>query len=132
MTLVPPAVLTTTQLVGGIVASAKNAVDLAKVSSNHELKAALNELYDSVLDVKARVLDLDEENRRLKEELGRREEIIGPEGKNGFFFYKAKPDKPLCPVCWQSATKKNPVFLVDWDAYGPGYRCVICNGLWDK
>jgi hypothetical protein len=60
------------------------------------------------------------------------DEIIGPEGINGFFFYKSKPENPLCPKCWQSPTKKNAVFLTDTDAYGPGYKCIICNFMWDK
>ena len=51
MTILPSAVLTTAQLVGGLVASAKNAVDLAKASSDHALKGAVSELYDSLLDV---------------------------------------------------------------------------------
>ena len=52
MSIIPPAVLTTTQLVGGLVASAKNALDLAKASSDHALKGAVSELYDWLLDVK--------------------------------------------------------------------------------
>ena len=55
MTVVPSVVLTTAQVVGGLVASAKNVLDLAKASSDHTLKASVSELYDSVLDVKARV-----------------------------------------------------------------------------
>ena len=59
MSIIPQAALTTVQIVSGLAASAKNAVDLAKGTSNNELKGALSELYDSVLDVKARVLDLE-------------------------------------------------------------------------
>jgi hypothetical protein len=66
MSVIPQAALTTVQIVSGLAASAKNAVDLAKASSNNELKGAVSELYDSVLDVKGRVLELDEENRNLK------------------------------------------------------------------
>lgn len=66
MTILPSAVLTTAQLVGTLVASAKNARDLAKESSDNELKASISELYDSLIDVKARVFDLDEENRRFE------------------------------------------------------------------
>ena len=132
MTILPPGVLTTTQLVAGLVASAKNAHELVKVSSDHELKAAVSELYNSLLDVKARVLDLDEENRQLKVELARKDEIDGPKGPNGFFFYRSKPDNPLCPWCWQSSSK-NAVFLTESNAYGmSGYRCIICNNMWDK
>ncbi len=133
MTLLPHAVLTTVQLVGGLAASAKNALDVAKASSDHELKAAMSELYDSVLDVKGRVLDLDEENRRLKEELAKKDEIIGPVGVNGFFYYKSKPENPLCPKCWQGSKSKNAVFLTEDNAYGTaGYKCIICNYKFDR
>jgi len=91
MSIIPPAVLTATQLVGGLIASAKTARDLAKDSSSHELKAAISDLYDEVLNVKERVLDLDEENRSLKSELARKNEIVGPDGPNRYFYYKDKP-----------------------------------------
>jgi hypothetical protein len=128
MTILPPAVLTTAQLVGGLVASAKNAVDLAKASSDHALKGAVSELYDSLLDVKARVLVLDEENRGLKAELARKDEFVGPIEPHGYFFYKDKPDQPLCPKCFQSQAS-NPVFLgpIEMTITGKFRRCLICN-----
>jgi hypothetical protein len=128
MTLLPPAVLTTTQLVGGLVASAKNALDLAKASSDHALKGAVSELYDSLLDVKGRVLDLDEDNRRLKSELARKDEFVGPLDPHGYFFYKDRLDEPLCPKCLQSQPQ-NPVFLSPIKATRTGKlrRCPICD-----
>lgn len=102
MSIIPPAALTTVQIVSGLASSAKNAVDLAKASSNNELKGAVSELYDSVLDVKARVLDLDEENRNLKVQLAQKEQIEGPDERFGYFYFKSHPDKPLCPKCYQA------------------------------
>lgn len=132
MTILPPVVLTTAQLVGGLVASAKNAHELVKGSSDHALKGAVSELYDSLLDVKARVLDLDEENRTLRTELARKDEIVGPQGRHGFFTYQSKPDHPLCPKCLQSR-EKNAVFLTEDEFYdSPVYRCIICNTSWDR
>jgi hypothetical protein len=72
MSVIPQAALTTVQIVSGLAASAKNAVDLAKASSNNELKGAVSELYDSVLDVKGRVLELDEEDAACPERRNRR------------------------------------------------------------
>jgi len=128
MTIVPTVVLTTAQLVGGLAASAKNVLDLAKASSDHSLKASVSELYDSVLDVKGRVLDLDEENRNLKGELARKDEIVGPLDPYGYFFYKDKPERPLCPKCLQSLPK-NPVYLPPLQSFEGGtYRfCMICG-----
>jgi hypothetical protein len=124
MTILPPAVLTTTQLVGGLVASAKNALDIAKASSDHKLKAALNELNDSVFDVQRRVLDLDEENRRLKSELSRQAEVVGPVPPHGYFFLKEKPENPLCPTCWQSQPR-NQRFLspIEHNSSGSWRKC---------
>ena len=128
MTILPSVVSTTVQLVGNLVSSAKNARDLAKASSDHELKASISELYDALLDVKAHVLELDEENRRLVAELARKGQVVGPTEQFGYFFYNDKPEQPLCPKCFQSQ-QPNGVFL------GPLYRrnggkfrkCPVCD-----
>jgi len=127
-TMHPDSVLTAAQLIGGLAASARNALDLVKASSDHALKASVSELYDSVLDVKARVLDLDQENRELKAALAKKDEVIGPEEPHGYFFFKDKPEQPLCPKCWQSQPK-NPVFLSPLTTLDGGqYRsCIICR-----
>lgn len=128
MTVVPSAVLTTAQVVGGLVASATNVLDLAKASSDHSLKASVSELYDSVLDVKARVLDLDEENRRLKEELARKDDVEGPIEPFGYFFTKQKPNNPLCPKCFQLQPSQI-VFLGSLRKHKGGQlrRCPVCK-----
>ena len=128
MSIIPPAILTTTQLVGGLVASAKNALDLTKLSSDHALKGAVSELYDSLLDVKGRVLDLDEENRNLRAELARKGEFIGPLDPHGYFFYKDRPEQPLCPKCLQSQPS-NAVFLGPLHSWNGGQRrdCRVCR-----
>jgi hypothetical protein len=115
MSIIPPVVLTATQLVGGLVASAKNARDLAKDTSNHELKAAISDLYD-------------EENRHLKEQLARRDDIEGPFEPFGYFFTKQKPDNPLCPACLQSQPS-NAVFLGSLRKYKGGQlrKCPVCG-----
>lgn len=128
MTILPPVVLTTAQLVGSLVASAKNVHDLVKGSSDHAVKGAVSEFYDSVLDVKAHVLDLDEENRRLKAELAQKDEFVGPMEPHGYFFFKARPEEPLCPKCLQSGDRK-PVFLGPLLKYRGGMlrKCPVCR-----
>jgi hypothetical protein len=128
MSIIPQAALTTVQIVSGLAASAKNAVDLAKASSNNELKSAVSELYDSVLDVKARVLDLDDENRSLKAQLALRGEIEGPDTKFGYFYFKIRPNEPLCPRCYQSAPSK-VVNMGPRDQRAGGMMrfCPVCN-----
>lgn len=128
MSIIPQAALTTVQIVSGLAASAKNAVDLAKATSNNDLKGAVSELYDSVLDVKARVLDLDEENRALRAQLAQREEIVGPDEVNGYFYYKSKPEMPLCPKCYQTIPS-NAVYLGPTHSFNGGIRriCRVCG-----
>jgi hypothetical protein len=128
MSIIPPVVLTATQIVGGLVASAKNARDLAKDTSNNDLKAAISDLYDEVLNIKERVLDLDEENRGLKEQLARKVDIEGPDETNGYFFFKDRPDNPLCPKCFQSV-QSNTVFLGPLHEWNGGKRrsCTVCG-----
>lgn len=128
MSIIPQAALTTVQIVSGLAASAKNAVDLAKGTSNNELKGALSELYDSVLDVKARVLELDEQVRELKAQLAQREEVEGPDDVNGYFFYKSKSEKPLCPKCYQTL-QSNAVYLGPAHSSNGGVRriCRVCG-----
>ncbi len=128
MTIIPPAVLTAAQLINGLVASARNALDLARASSNRALKDAVNELYNSSFDVQKRVLELDEENRNLKAELSLRNEVVGPLGPHEYFFYKDKGDHPLCPKCIQSLPP-HPVFLAQIvNGSGGSYRdCPFCH-----
>jgi hypothetical protein len=133
--IVPPAAVATVQLVSGLVASAKNAFDLSKASSDHDLKAAVSELYDSLLEVKGRVLDLDEENRELKAQLARKEDIDGPTEPYGYFFHRDKPDKPICPKCFQSQPS-NVVFLMPikiTSNNGRHRECLVCKWLkWEQ
>jgi len=128
MTLLPPAVLTAVQLINGLVASAKNALDLAKASSNRALVEAVKEFNNSLFDVQKRVLELDEENRKLKAELSLRNEVVGPLGPHNYFFFRDNQDKPLCPKCFQSLPP-HPVFLTQLvNGSGGSYRdCIFCH-----
>ena len=132
MSIIPHAALTTVQIVSGLAASAKNAVDLTKGTSNNELKGAVSELYDSVLDVKARVLDLDEENRRLKAELVEKAKYIGPIAPHGYFFLVDKTEDPLCPKCFQSSPRVVAFLRRPYHSEDGTYerQCQICHKLY--
>ena len=130
--IIPQAALTTVQIISGLAASAKNAVDLAKASSSNDLKGAVSELYDSVLDVKARVLELDEENRRLKAELVEQANYIGPVAPHGYYFQAGRLEDPLCPKSFQSAPRVvaflKPPYYTQQGKYER--RCQICRHLY--
>jgi hypothetical protein len=94
-----------------------------------ELKSRINDLYTALLDVRAKVLDLDEENRQLRTDAAKKGEIVGPEEPHGYFFFKDKPENPLCPKCFQSQPS-NSVYLSGVKTLNSGAqfrRCVVCR-----
>ncbi len=128
MSIIPPAVLTVTQLVGGLVSSAKTARELAKDTSNHDLKAAISDLYDDVLSVKERVVDLDEENRALRAALNEKGKYIGPVLPHGYYFQAGDNEHPLCPRCFQE-TPQRIAFMTEPEDWNLGIRrqCKLCR-----
>ncbi len=86
--IIPPAVSTVAQLISGLVSSANSARDLASKISDHALKGAVSKLCDEILDVKIRVLELDQENRYLKAALAQKDEVVGPLGPKAISFTK--------------------------------------------
>jgi hypothetical protein len=126
--IIPPAVSTVAQLISGLVSTANSARDLASKISDHALKGAVSKLCDEILDVKIRVLELDQENRDLKAALAQKDEVVGPLGPMGYFFYKDKLDQPLCPKCFQSIPS-HAVFLSPLKNINNGTRryCLTCG-----
>ena len=89
-------------------------MDMRGIASVGQLVAnaitALKSVWKALEGLVSRRKMLEIENRSLKDELARRDEIVGPIGEHGYFFYKDKPDQPLCPKCFQSQPP-NPVYL---------------------
>lgn len=102
--IVPHAVLTVTSLVNSALGSVRAAKELAKDSSDTELKERIAEVYDSFLDIKDRVLDLDLENRTLREQLAKRA-TFKRTSEFGYYFADGDPD-PYCPKCYEGAGKE--------------------------
>jgi len=133
VSIIPPAAASTVQLVSGAVATAKTLRDLLRDTQDRDLKAAISDLYNEIIDIKARVLDLDEENRKLRTLLELKDEIIGPFDPHGYFYKRGDEAKvqPLCPKCFQSQPS-NVVFMSPPKVRNGGmYRtCIVCN--WHK
>jgi len=57
-----------------------------------------------------------------------REEIEGPDAQFGYFHFKNKPDKPLCPKCYQSIPPR-AVYMGPRDQRAGGIMrfCPVCN-----
>jgi hypothetical protein len=128
MSIIPPAILTVTQLVGGLVSSARTARELAKDTSNHELKSAISDLYDDVLSVKERVADLDEENRALRVALEEKGKYVGPIAPHGYYFQAGDNEHPLCPRCFQEKQQRI-AFMTEPENWNRGVRrqCKLCR-----
>jgi hypothetical protein len=119
---------TATQLLGTAVSIVKNARDLAKDSSNHELKTVISDAYDAVLNLKEKLLALDEENRQLKAQLAKRDSLVGPIPPYGY-VYRADDkghDNPMCPKCFQE--KGHESFMTKFrNVSMPGRQCSVCQ-----
>lgn len=123
-----PLVATASSVLSTALSAMKYVREVSDSTDDLELKSRINDLYTALLDVRAKVLELDEENCRLKTELARKEDIEGPVEPFGYFFTKQKPENPLCPKCLQSEPSK-VVFLGSPRKHKGGQlrRCPVCS-----
>lgn len=120
----------TAQLVATVVSTVKTVRDLARDTSNHELKEKIGEVFEGLMDLRERLLNLDEENRQLKEELNKKADIEGPVPPFGYFFDKRHPDEPLCPKCYQGSDSRLSFMgpLHTWN-HGERRICRLCGHM---
>ena len=95
-----------TQLVSTAISTVKSVRDLAKDSSDLALKSTISDLYDALLAVKDRALEVDEENRLLKASLADKNQYVGPLPPHGFYYLSDDRNSPLCPMCFQQEPRK--------------------------
>ena len=101
--IIPPAILTVATLVNNALSSAKSARELAKSSTDSGLKAQISDLYDALLDMKERVLELDGENRSLRQKLADKAKVRR-DPQSGYFYIEGD-DEPLCPNCYEGPSR---------------------------
>jgi len=77
----------------------KNASDLAKTSTDTDLKIAISDAYSALIDLKAKLSEIDDENRELKAKL-RQKESVKRTSEFGYYFKDGDSD-PLCPKCYE-------------------------------
>ena len=129
--IIPPVLLSLVSLLNNVASSARNALEIAKKSGNTDLKAAISELYDDILDVKGRVLELDEENRVLRADLAKKGSITYS-SELGYYFVAGDPN-PYCPTCYDANEKL--LHLTASEPWNGGQRrnCRVCrHTYWDK
>jgi hypothetical protein len=117
-------------LMNAAVAEAKRIRDLAKDIQNQDLKAAISDLYDDIIDVKVRVLELDEENRKLNAQLEESGEVVGPTAPYGYYFssFDVRARHPLCPECMKDQSLRLAFLSLPATVDGGKVRtCDICT-----
>jgi hypothetical protein len=123
-----------TQLISNAITAMKYVREVSDGSDDLELKSRMNDFSATLLDLTGRIMALDQETRELKAELAVRDDIDGPVDPHGYFFFKNKPDQPLCPRCLQSDLGK-PVFLGPLLRHKGGKlrRCPVCKyGMYEE
>jgi rubredoxin len=131
MDLHPAAGATVVQVISATVATLRNARDLAKDSSNRELKEVIGDAFDSLLDLKERMLALDEENRELKAKLAKKASVTESLLPYGY-VYKAEDsakEHPLCPECYRKHEAIHPLPVATPWGDGTRRRCGTCGWI---
>jgi len=128
LTMIPSGTLATATLVGALVAAARNAFEFARQSTDDNLKHAVGDLYNASLDVKGRVLELEEENRNLRTRLAQQDQSVAPDKTKERPLFSSRTDLHLCPNCLKS-TPSTSVFLIP--SRGPNggvlLSCSVCG-----
>jgi hypothetical protein len=122
-----------------ILANAMKALDSlreqAKGSKDTSLKENISKLFDSMLDLKAAVMRVEEENSELRQKIAQRDaapEKTEPElrqvGDVNYYFVGAKG--PFCQPCYDvDPAKGRLVALMPRQKYagGTGRKCEVCG-----
>jgi hypothetical protein len=136
----PPAVLesvsmslTAVAAATQILANASKALDSlreqVKGSKDAALKENISKLYDHLLDLKAAVNRVEDENSQLRRELASQAANHEPEirqvGTTHYYFLGDRG--PFCQPCYDVKTKLVPLMPVQDYAGGSGRKCEVCN-----
>jgi hypothetical protein len=111
-------------LFNAIATAGKTVYDIAQGVSKHETKKQLNDVYDTLMNLKQQEAALEDENRELREELRFKGE--GFEFKSPFWYHRTTPNRPLCPKCFSkdiSAPMGEPGQGCNIDYR----RCLVCG-----
>lgn len=102
----------------------KKLYEFAKGLKDREAKQQIDEILDNVRELKQSASVLEDENRKLREQLRFRSDDF--EFKNPFWYEKNHPDRPLCPKCF-AAEKVAPMSEVINTVLGPCRECLSCG-----
>ncbi len=125
-----PGAVSAAGLVNNALNVLKSARELAKETSDTDLKERISEAYDVLLELKERVLTLSDEVRALEANQRASAAYIGPVPPHGYYYGADDETKehPLCPKCYQMEPPRK-AFLDDPRLWNGGSRrvCKLCG-----
>jgi len=127
----PHTTSTALSLLNSTVQSVKTAVELAKSSKDSDLKQTISEIFDGILDLKSKVMNLEEDNLQLRAALAEKKSVNRSD-EFGYYF-KENETSPLCPKCYEGDGKF--IYLPNSESWNGGIRrdCRICRQIyWEK
>jgi hypothetical protein len=103
----------------------KKLYDFGKSLKDRDLKQQVDEILDQVRELKQSASVLEDENRDLREKLRFKSDDY--EFRNPFWYEKAQPNQPLCPICF--ATNVPAPMSEPWQEEGSGTfrQCLVCR-----
>ncbi|HEY4930085.1 MAG TPA: hypothetical protein VII23_00820 [Terriglobales bacterium] len=115
-------------LFNAIATAGKNIYEIAQGVSKIEVKQQLMEVYDTLMNLKVQVSELEDENRNLRDNLRfKGDEFVF----NMPFWYEKKfPDRALCPKCFSQKVlaPMGPVTAAEGDRYRD---CLVCGAVFN-
>jgi hypothetical protein len=127
----PHTAATAVGLVNSAFSSVKTALDLAKKTTDIELKHEVSKALDNVLELKVTVYELAEENCDLHRRLNERSEVKRW-GDQGYYVANGQENDPYCPKCYED--KEKLIHLPPAEVCNRGRRrvCRVCSSIyWD-
>jgi hypothetical protein len=121
----PQGAATALGLATSALSSVKTALELAKKTSDRDLKTEIGLALDNVIDLKLKMYELVEENRSLREQL-KQKATITRNSEFGYYFAEGDSD-PLCPKCYEGNGKS--IHLSGKNERNGGIRrsCIECK-----
>lgn len=116
-------------LFNGVTAGLKTILELRKSIGNKEAERKLEAIYNILWEMKTTAGQLEDENRRLREEQRFKSDTY--EFRHPFWFGRGK-DQALCPKCFsehKEAPMSKPMGNIEDGLYR---KCLVCGTITDE
>jgi len=121
-------IATTAGLINNALTTLKSARELAKDTSDMELREKIGDAYDALVDLREHALAQDEEIRQLKRQIEEKAKFLGPVAPQGYYYSVDDREKqhPICPRCFQSEPQRI-AFMGRFDHELNRRVCQLCH-----